>query len=243
MISQAPVLLRWAQDIQLKDVKASESKRSWQIPPGVDKNLNKYAIRLLLSPNLAHYNNDSVVKILMGITKCKLWGLSPTIRMDDDGKWDWLEARAHELLSQHKSKIKKLISYAHHKKSVGNKDWHIVELCQHLIDIGIKSVKTNLVVTKAMCVRIAFLCQVLSDHGNNTNYWPNVNNELEKVHAITCQKCLAHDMIKPSKEMRQTATLQDGGETQTKLHISERSPLPLAFHSRSHDEWEGEWKG
>ncbi|EMD40044.1 hypothetical protein CERSUDRAFT_71849 [Gelatoporia subvermispora B] len=186
-------VMRMALWLQIRDLLIAFTmvfESSWQIPPGVDKNLNKYAIRLLLSPNLAHYDNDLVVKILMGITERKLWGLSPTMRTDDDGKWDRFEARARELLGQRKSEIKKLVvgsvdptARAHRKKSAGNKDWHIAELCQHLIGIGIKSVKTNLVVTKAMCVRIAFLRQVLSDHGNTANYWPDVDNELEKVRA------------------------------------------------------------
>ncbi|KAI0365427.1 hypothetical protein BV20DRAFT_982546 [Pilatotrama ljubarskyi] len=156
----------------------------WTVPERIVKNINKYAICLLLSPNLAEYDGEGLVETLSSIVERKGWGLPDNLRKQDEEKWDCIVSCIRNHLTQRKSEIKKTLLQSvgmedpssrtvpaseatasgsasqhappgHHAKPT----WHIYQLCKHLTTaMGKKSgINTNLTVTLEMCARIAFL--------------------------------------------------------------------------------------
>ncbi|KAH9947865.1 hypothetical protein B0H21DRAFT_304590 [Amylocystis lapponica] len=164
-------------------------QETWEVPEKIQRNIKKYALRILLSPVIAEYDGAPALKLLMDIVERKLCsGLSKSIRHDDDGKWDKLTEVARYSLTQFKSSIKKAISksYNHFEKIVQNapcaSGQDIIALCKHLTQIGKKSAgTTNLVVTAEMCGRISVLRYVMIDKPDSTEYWADVDKKLART--------------------------------------------------------------
>ncbi|KAI0364662.1 hypothetical protein BV20DRAFT_983039 [Pilatotrama ljubarskyi] len=156
----------------------------WTVPERISRNINKYAIRLLLSPNLAEYDGEGLVETLSKIVEQKGWGLPENMRKQDEDKWECIVACIRAHLTQRKSEIKKALLQSvgmddrtrlplqaepvasgsssqaapppgHHVKPT----WHIYQLCKYLTTaMGKKSgINTDLVITLEMCARVAFL--------------------------------------------------------------------------------------
>ncbi|KAH9922151.1 hypothetical protein B0H21DRAFT_841753 [Amylocystis lapponica] len=159
----------------------------WEVPEKIQRNIKKYALRILLSPVIAEYDGAPALKLLMDIVERKLCsGLSKSIRHDDDGKWDKLTEAARYALTQFKSSIKKTISklYDHSEKIVKDapckSGQDIITLCKHLTQIGKKSAgTTNLLVTAEMCGRIARY--VMIDKPDSVEYWADVDKKLART--------------------------------------------------------------
>ncbi|KAI0816032.1 hypothetical protein BC628DRAFT_1424308 [Trametes gibbosa] len=145
----------------------------WEAPSSVLRNMNKYAIRLLLSPSLAEYHGDGVVDTLMTIVDRKQFGLPANLRRENDEKWAVLVREARDIMTQRKSEIKKAIyasmnldpqtgllkTSTHSKHGAVDGKQPIYHFCNYLTtSLGSKSkINTNLMVTVELCTRVAFL--------------------------------------------------------------------------------------
>ncbi|KAI0631785.1 hypothetical protein C8Q77DRAFT_1159528 [Trametes polyzona] len=184
-------------------------KAAWDPPQRVVTNMKKYGICLLLSPSLAEYDSNGVVKTLMSIVEKKQWGLPANLRRQHEEKWVILIAQARDILTQRKSEIKKAIltsmnlsdTKVSKKAAIGpldsdSKQLHIYAFCSHLSTaLGKKSgLHTDIAVTIEMCTRFAFLrfcarsyleqpCAMEVKSGKEKDfsghYWEFVDNTLE----------------------------------------------------------------
>ncbi|KAH9922978.1 uncharacterized protein B0H18DRAFT_1120686 [Fomitopsis serialis] len=162
----------------------------WTIPERVEAEIDKYAIRILFSPQIAAYDQGPLDQLAL-IIKRKRWGLSATVDEDEDGKWDKLLHYARGRLTQRKSEMKKAIAASYDRKEVlATEDdsplssgHDIVKLCKSLLKIGTKKIPsgTNINVTPQFCTRIAFLRSVHFEHGSVETYWKHADDELMKV--------------------------------------------------------------
>ncbi|KAH9828832.1 uncharacterized protein C8Q71DRAFT_863688 [Rhodofomes roseus] len=159
----------------------------WTVSDRLETEIDKYAIRILLSPEIKTYDQGPLDQ-LATIIKRKRWGLSATIEHDDDGKWDKVLGVARGRLTQRKSEIKKAVGDSYDAKEVASaeddvpmsKGQNIIGLCKVLQKIGIKKIPsgTNINMTPQFCARIAFLRSVHFEHGTSDSFWKQVDEEL-----------------------------------------------------------------
>ncbi|KAL1947027.1 hypothetical protein VTO73DRAFT_13988 [Trametes versicolor] len=146
---------------------------TWEPSERALRNMNKYAIRLLLSPSLAEYDGDGVVDILMTIVEKKQIGLPENLRQQDEEKWAVLVGHARGILTNRKSEIKKAIFASmnldpktgalkmttHKRNGAVDGKQNIHQFTKYLAEtLGSKSkIDTNITVTIQLCTRLAFL--------------------------------------------------------------------------------------
>ncbi|OJT10832.1 hypothetical protein TRAPUB_12644 [Trametes pubescens] len=146
---------------------------TWQPSDRALRNMNKWAIRLLLSPSLAEYDGDGVVDVLMNIVEKKQIGLPENLRQQDEEKWAVLVGHARGILTNRKSEIKKAIyasmnldaktgalkTTTHKRNGAVDGKQPIYHFTKYLADtLGSKSkATTNITVTIQLCTRMAFL--------------------------------------------------------------------------------------
>ncbi|KAI0643902.1 hypothetical protein C8Q79DRAFT_928354 [Trametes meyenii] len=175
----------------------------WEPPLAALKGIDKFAIRLLLSPDISEYNGEGVLESLMNIVerKASAWNLPQNMKHFDEEKWDFLVSKGRYNLTQRRAEIKKGLMTSigrndgsKNSRSTGSpppvKHWHIYQLCKHLTtSIGSKSgFNTNLQVTVELCARVAFLNQAEIDRslgksrsGQQNRYWEFVDQSLAKI--------------------------------------------------------------
>ncbi|KAI1788975.1 hypothetical protein LXA43DRAFT_598561 [Ganoderma leucocontextum] len=178
-----------------------EAASSWEVPPDVQKAINKYAIRLLLSPIIGEYDGNPILVHLLNLITTKQIGLPADLKTKDEAKWEKVVTWARHCLTQRKSEIKKAIFSSCDvdevipKDGVANTGVHIYTLSKHLIaSVGSRSggADTNATITVDMCARIAFLRSTArkftrkkgfmktydSSVTKTVKYWAFVDNEL-----------------------------------------------------------------
>ncbi|KAL1940335.1 hypothetical protein VTO73DRAFT_8907 [Trametes versicolor] len=164
---------------QLRTLKKPEASSTWKPNETITRGINKFAIRLLLSPNLAEYDGEGVVDTLMNIVEKHLeqWGLPDKLRRQDEQKWGILVTEARGIMTSRKSEIKKAIISSMNidpmtslpkeipsgaaSGRAGSVDGKlpIYNLCKQLSSaFGSKShINTNIAVTIQLCTRVAFM--------------------------------------------------------------------------------------
>ncbi|KIJ66643.1 hypothetical protein HYDPIDRAFT_166179 [Hydnomerulius pinastri MD-312] len=155
---------------------ATHAVLAWEVPDKIKKNIDKYVMRILLSPNLAKYFGNSPIQTLMGIIKTKShWGLPADVDLHED-KWDKLVAHVRNRFIQRRSDIKTQITLSF---SPQTKAQDIVTLCTKLAAYG--NLGTDIVVTVQLCARVAYLRQCLKTNPKSPNYWKLVDSGLETL--------------------------------------------------------------
>ncbi|KIK78005.1 hypothetical protein PAXRUDRAFT_775181 [Paxillus rubicundulus Ve08.2h10] len=158
----------------------SGSHTVWEVPKKAKKNLDKYAMRILLSTNLTRYKGSSPTKVLMGMVKTKNhWGLPTNVESQED-KWEKLLACARDCLTQRQSAIKYMVCPIIESLDSKTTQRDIVTLCTKLVNYG--HFKTDIIVTPQLCARIAYLRASLKNLPRSSDYWKTVDDGLQKLH-------------------------------------------------------------
>ncbi|OBZ68285.1 hypothetical protein A0H81_11945 [Grifola frondosa] len=215
-------------------------EKEWKVPKPIKDQMNKYVIRVLLSPKIGEYDGNGPVDTIMRILERKLWGLSLTVRHDEDGKWEVLLACARELVTQRKGEIKKQLDASLGGEETVNgatvikKSKDIVTVAQNLTRIGIKTIITNLTVTAPMCARIAFLRGVLRELPaalpKGTSYWKIVDEKLDNIRVK-----YKHDDHKITKHF--FAILEKDQERHGSTAVSSLADAGTSFHQGEVDSY------
>ncbi|KZT63470.1 hypothetical protein DAEQUDRAFT_741902 [Daedalea quercina L-15889] len=214
---------------QQLDATASVANDLWVLPDRVEMQITKYAIRILLSPDIVSYGKASPLHRLKAIILRKRFGLSPTLEDDDNGKLETVLDYARRCLTQRKSEAKKVITASYKLEDIRSlsevraltEGKNIVELCKALLKIGTKKVPsgTNINVTPQMCARVAFLRSVHFEHGRDDAYWHAVDKELiswrekanynDAIFSVYMQQILERDRtLFPCKQWKEVENAQ-----------------------------------
>ncbi|EGO04997.1 hypothetical protein SERLA73DRAFT_149290 [Serpula lacrymans var. lacrymans S7.3] len=165
-IMQYALLLKVAEDPKRGGHGSAEA---WEAL--LHKQIDKFAMHILLLANTASYIGAWPVKVLMGFVTSHLWGYPGLY--EDVEKWEMVVKYCCDCLTQHCSDIKEMILQAVDK----NKD--VIACCQKLPTYG--QFKANVNITVQMCAQVAFIRMILELLTNEESFWLQVDQNLQKV--------------------------------------------------------------
>ncbi|KDQ05922.1 hypothetical protein BOTBODRAFT_279762 [Botryobasidium botryosum FD-172 SS1] len=159
--------------LQVRDSRVVGSGVTFSISSALKKNIRKYGIAALLTPNLSRYYKGPCVKVVLDIIKAHRFDLPPDIEKDR-ARWQLVESEVKEQLTSLKGTMKNTLG-----KSLSTAEEDAVDI----LTLGIALVgSSEIKLTVRHLAQIAFLRAVLAEHGvADTKYWPAVDKKLAKL--------------------------------------------------------------
>ncbi|KAF8899969.1 hypothetical protein CPB85DRAFT_1439783 [Mucidula mucida] len=158
------------------------SQPSFKVSDELEKNINIYAVAILLSSKISSYKGNTATKHLMDIIKKYHFDLPPNIKCFP-AAMGRVKACAQKALTQKRSKFKKLLAASVHETVRKGKLRRLPDnKCQHIFDLARSFVEgTECTISIPLCCRIAVMRKVYVKN-MGSNLWDRLDASLASIH-------------------------------------------------------------